>query len=69
MVSLPETDSDSPIGSDRGRGRDRNITFSTSNLNEYKETVSNMETRHWKMNIANRPSVKSVNRLVGMKMP
>ena len=23
MVSLPETDSDSPIGSDRGRGRDK----------------------------------------------
>ena len=28
MVSHPETGSDSPIGSDRGRGRDRHIIFS-----------------------------------------
>ena len=35
---------------------------------EHKETVSNMETRHLKFNIANCSSVTSVNRLVGMKM-
>ena len=30
-------------------------TLSTLDLKEYKESVSNMETRHWKMNIANCP--------------
>ena len=38
-------------------------------LKEHKEPVSNMETRHWKINIANCSLVTSVNRLVGMKMP
>ena len=28
-----------------------------------------METRHWKINIANYSPVTSVNRLVGMKIP
>ena len=45
-----------------------NRTLITSALKENKETVSNMETRHWKINIANCSSVTSVNRLVGMKM-
>ena len=46
-----------------------NRTLSTLYLKEYNDTMQNIETRHWKINISNRPSVKSVNRLVGMKMP
>ena len=34
------------------------ITLSTLALKEYKEPVSNMDTRHCKMNIANCPSGK-----------
>ena len=46
-----------------------NRTLSILDLKEYKDPVSNIETSHWKINLSNSPSVKSVNRLVGMKMP
>ena len=45
-----------------------NRTLSILDLKEYKDPVSNIETSHCKINISNCPSVKSVNRLVGMKM-
>ena len=38
-------------------------------LKKYKDPVSNIETSHWRINISNSPLVKSVNRLVDMKMP
>ena len=46
-----------------------NRTLITLALKDHKEPVSNMETRHWKINIANCSSLTSVNLLVGMKMP
>ena len=45
-----------------------NRTLITLALKDHKEPVSNMDTRQWKINIANCSSVTSVNRQVGMKM-
>ena len=41
-----------------------NKTLITLDLKEHREPVSNKETRHWKINIANCSSVTSVNLLV-----
>ena len=46
-----------------------NRTLNNLALKEYKDPVPNIEKRHWKINTSICPSVKSVNRLVGMKMP
>ena len=50
MVSHPETDSDSPIGSDRGRGRDTNLiiayVLSTVDVSSLKNKLSSVNACH-----------------------